>query len=99
MTKIPFEWYDVEGAKLNVPALATTGLMIIPGCEQTKPNVLPPSVEFEGKQYRSFVIDPFGAIILGNDSVYMQKLSEDKLFPDTTSPVIIGFGEYLQVAG
>ena len=99
MREIPFRWYELQGDMENVPALACSGLEVIPGCEQTAPSQVPASVKFGGKEYRTYSIDPMGAVILGNDPVYMDKLSEDKLFPDTANPVIIPLGEYMQIKG
>ena len=94
-----FEWYELEGEMLLVPVLSCTGLKVIPGCEQTTDNPLGGTIVFEGKQYRNYSINPMGGIILGNDGVYSDKLSQNKLTPDTDSPQIYPFLQYQQVTG
>lgn len=97
MKEKPFEWYHFVGDKDKVlmDDTKTTGLLIIPGCQQDEK--YPTGVLFGGKRRRTYSIDPFGAVILGNKGTYRQELSREKLFPDTDQPVIVPFGEFLQV--
>ena len=99
MRQVPFEHYELEGEMLPVPVLGCTGLNVIPGCEQTTENPMGKTVTFEGKEYRNYSIDPMGVIILGNDAVYGDKLSQDKLLPETTFPRLCPFLQYQQVTG
>jgi len=99
MKKVAFEWYELQGEMKLVPVLGCTGLLVIPGCEQTTDNPQGGTITFEGQEYRNYSIDPMGAIILGNDGVYSDKLSQDKLLPTTEFPRICPFLQYQQVTG
>ena len=96
---VPFEWYELDGHMVLVPVLSCTGLKVIPGCEQTTDNPQGSTITFEDKEYRNYSINPMGAVILGNDGVYSDKLSQDKLLPDTGSPILCPFLQYQQVTG
>jgi len=100
MKEKKFKWYNIKDDPIYISKVKSTGLTTIPGCQAYRQNgkvVRPKGVLFNGKHYHSYAISPFGAIILGTKGVYSQKLSQSKILPETDQPLIIPFGEVMQV--
>ncbi len=99
MNQLLYTYFENQGAMADVPQLHTTGKRVIPGCEQRPDHSRGPGVLFGDREYFTYQLDPMGALILGEDSVYGQKLNPDKLLPETEAPSILGFLTYQNVKG